>query len=83
MATYLSVPLKKTFDVDLIKPLRQFIANTYTSANAEDYEPALQEFNKLRNNMIAKSADKHESALEVLNRSVSIYFSRFSYDFHI
>ena len=68
MATYLSVPLKQTNDVDLISPLRQFIKDTYTSINADDYESALQEFSKLRSSMIAKSADKHESALEVLYR---------------
>jgi programmed cell death 6-interacting protein len=68
MATYLSVPLKRTWEVDLAKPLRTFISNTYQNANPEDYNNALQEFNKLRNSMIAKSVDKHESAIEVLCR---------------
>ena len=79
MAIYLAVPLKKTFEVDLVKPLRAFIKDTYSSANAEDYEPALQEFNKLRNSMISKSADKHESSLEVLFRFVfvSLYSNPF------
>ncbi|BFZ22519.1 hypothetical protein BsWGS_25558 [Bradybaena similaris] len=68
MASFISVPLKKTFDVDLITPLKRFIRGTFTQANADDYTQALTEFNKLRNVMIKKSVDKHESTLEVLYR---------------
>ena len=68
MATYLAVPLKRTWDVDLVKPLRTFISDTFSNANPEDYNTALQEFNKLRANMISKSVDKHESAIDVLCR---------------
>ncbi|KAK7092226.1 programmed cell death 6-interacting protein-like isoform X2 [Littorina saxatilis] len=68
MATMLAIPLKKTYEVDLVKPLRNFIQNTFTQANPDDYNGALTEFNKLRNAMITKSVDKHESALEVLYR---------------
>ncbi|XP_025081539.1 programmed cell death 6-interacting protein-like isoform X2 [Pomacea canaliculata] len=68
MATMLAIPLKKTYEVDLIKPLRNFIQSTFTQADPEYYNHALQEFNKLRNLMITKSVDKHESALEVLCR---------------
>ena len=65
---YICVPLKRTVEVDFVKPLRSFIADTYTTCNPDDYNQALTEFNKLRNNTIAKSVDKHESALEVLYR---------------
>jgi len=77
MATleYMSVPLKRTWEVDLIKPLKTFIANTYSSCNPDDYSQALADFNKLRNNTISKSVDKHESALEVLYRWVFIICS--------
>jgi len=68
MAVYVAVPLKKTWEVDLIKPLKTFITDTYSSCDQEDYSSALTEFNKLRNNAIAKSVDKHDSALEVLYR---------------
>ena len=67
-STFLAVPVKKTWEVDLAKPLRSFIADTYTNCNPDDYKSALTEFSKLRNNSIAKSVDKHESALEVLYR---------------
>jgi len=70
--TYLCVPLKRTWEVDLVKPLRTFIANTYSSQGASDgtpdYNAALTEFNKLRMNVMSKSVDKHESALDVLYR---------------
>ena len=68
MATFLAVPCKRTWEVDLIKPLKSFIATTYNNVNADEYSQALSEFNKLRQNMISKSVDKHESALEVLHR---------------
>lgn len=66
---YLSVPLKKTWEVELAKPLRNFIADTYSECSPEDQKTSLNEFQKLRNNAIAKSVDKHESALEILYRS--------------
>ena len=68
MATFLAVPLKRTWEVDLNKPLKSFITSTYNNANPDDYNQALSEFNKLRNNMISKSVDKHESALDVIYR---------------
>lgn len=74
MATMLAIPLKKTYEVDLIKPLRNFIQSTFTQADPEYYNHALQEFNKLRNLMITKSVDKHESALEVLCRWVQAIY---------
>ena len=68
MAVMIGIPLKKTYEVDLIKPLKGFIQNTFTSVSVDDYQNALHEFNKLRNTMIAKSLDKHESALDILAR---------------
>lgn len=68
MATFLAVPLKQTQEVDLIKPMRSFIQNTFSQADPDDYNKALNEFSKLRNLMIAKSVDKHDSALEILYR---------------
>ncbi len=68
MATFLAVPLKRTWEVDLNKPLKSFITSTYNNVNPDDYNQALSEFNKLRNNMMSKSVDKHESALDVIYR---------------
>jgi len=68
---FLSVPLKRTWEVDLVKPLKTFISDTYSGSDSEDFDQALNEFNKLRNSTISKSIDKHESSLEVLYRWVS------------
>lgn len=78
MATFLAVPLKQTQEVELIKPLRSFIQNTFSQVEPDDYNHALNEFSKLRNLMIAKSVDKHESALEVLYRFVLHIFTMFT-----
>ena len=68
MATFLAVPLKQTYEIDVVKPFRSFIQNTFSSANPDDYNTAISEFSKLRNLTITKSVDKHESALDVLYR---------------
>ncbi|GAB1608342.1 programmed cell death 6-interacting protein-like isoform X6 [Argonauta hians] len=68
MASFLAVQLKKTYEVDLVKPMRTFIENMISSADANEYNSSLTEFSKLRSTMMAKSVDKHESALEVLYR---------------
>jgi len=67
-SSFLAVPLKRTWEVDLIKPLKTFITETYTGSDSDDFDQVLIEFNKLRNSTISKSMDKHESALEVLYR---------------
>ena len=77
MATFLAVPLKQTQEVELIKPLRGFIQNTFSQVEPDDYNHALNEFSKLRNLMIAKSVDKHESALDVLYRFVFLHIHLF------
>ena len=68
MATFLAVPLKRTWEVDVKKPLTTFIQTTFDKLDPEDYNKAIDEFNKLRNNVISKAGDRHESALEVLYR---------------
>ncbi|XP_077996872.1 programmed cell death 6-interacting protein-like [Glandiceps talaboti] len=69
MATFVSVPQKFSTEVDLIKPLKTFIANTYgTGDGGEDYGQAVKELNKLRTNACCKTLDKHDSALELICR---------------
>ena len=70
-ATYLAVPVKRTWEVDFQKPLSTFISSTFTNADPDDYKSAIQDFNKLRSNAISKSGDKHESTLDIWNRLVS------------
>jgi len=55
-----------------VKPLKTFIVDTYSGSESEEFDQALNEFNKLRNSTISKSVDKHESSLEVLCRWVLV-----------
>lgn len=79
---YVAVPMKKTWEVDLVKPLRSFIAETYGGGGPcsspgdgdDDHSASLTEFNQLRNNAIATSVDKDDSALDVLYRCVTLMF---------
>ncbi|XP_068603190.1 programmed cell death 6-interacting protein [Brachionichthys hirsutus] len=69
MATFISVPLKKTSEVDLVKPLSKFITATYpTSEEQGEYLRTVEELNKLRKNAVGRPLDKHESSLEILLR---------------
>lgn len=63
MADFLSVPLKKSTDVDIVKPLKSLIQSTY---NTEEYSDALAELSRLRTNAIWKVFEK--SSLDVLYR---------------
>ncbi|CAG10008.1 unnamed protein product, partial [Tetraodon nigroviridis] len=69
MATFISVPLKKSSEVDLVKPLSKFVRATYqTSDEQAEYIRAVEELNKLRKSAVGRPLDKHESSLEVLLR---------------
>ncbi|CAI9601153.1 unnamed protein product [Staurois parvus] len=69
MATFISVPLKKTSEVDLVKPLSKFIQNTYpTGEEQAEYCRAVDELNKLRKSAVGRPLDKHESSLETVMR---------------
>ena len=70
-STFLPIPVKKTSDVDLVKPIRAFIVDAYTDLKPADYNNALIEFNKLRSMFVAKLSEKPtEGSLELLYRFV-------------
>jgi len=69
MAELLAVPLKKPSDVDIVKPLKNLIASSYSTADKpHDYSEAINEFNKLRTNAVWRVFEKYESSLEVVYR---------------
>lgn len=69
MATFISVPLKKSSEVDLVKPLSKFVTASYPASEEQgEYIRAVEEFNKLRKNALGRPLDKHESSLEILLR---------------
>uniref|UniRef100_A0A4W6CZ36 Programmed cell death 6-interacting protein n=1 Tax=Lates calcarifer TaxID=8187 RepID=A0A4W6CZ36_LATCA len=73
MATFISVPLKKSSEVDLVKPLSKFVTATYPAGEEQgEYVRAVEELNKLRKNALGRPLDKHESSLEILLRNISL-----------
>ncbi|CAL8293859.1 unnamed protein product [Merluccius merluccius] len=75
MATFISVPLKKSSEVDLVKPLSKFVTATYPAGEEQaEYVRAVEELNKLRKSALGRPLDKHDSSLEVLLR----YFDQLS-----
>ncbi|TRZ01134.1 hypothetical protein DNTS_007856, partial [Danionella cerebrum] len=69
MATFISVPLKKSTEVDLVKPLSKFVTSTYPPGEEQaEYLRAVEEVNKLRKSVLGRPLDKHESSLEILMR---------------
>lgn len=69
MAELLEVPLKKPSDVDVVKPLSNLIASTYSTADKpEDYSEQIEEFSKLRAVGIWRAFEKYESSLEPIYR---------------
>jgi programmed cell death 6-interacting protein len=65
---FLGVPCKKGYDVDLIRPLNKFIEETYGSEQAASHKQSLDDFQNMRNKVLTKLNDRHESAIEILNR---------------
>ncbi|XP_024114842.1 programmed cell death 6-interacting protein isoform X1 [Oryzias melastigma] len=69
MATFISVPLKKSSEVDLVKPLSKYITVSYPAGEEQaEYVRAVDELNKLRKNALGRPLDKHDSSLEILLR---------------
>ncbi len=60
------VPLKKTSDIDVSKPLRNLIASTYSSSDAPiQMGDKLKEFQKLRQGAI-RTSERGEAAAQAI-----------------
>ena len=68
MSSFLIIPLKKTQPVDFIKPLSNYIKNTFSGEVLNEVKDSLAELNQLRSNAVVRSLDKHETSLEVIQR---------------
>lgn len=71
MTELLNVPVKKSSEVDMVKPLKNLIQSTYSASGGagdatQNYAEAVSEFNKLRNTAIWKFFEKYESSLEIV-----------------
>ena len=68
MTEVLSVPLKKTNDIDITKPLKTLITSTYSTADQpQDYTDAISELQKLRN-VATKNPDRSDASLEAMHK---------------
>ena len=68
MSTFIQVPVKKTCDVDLTRPIRAFMVDAYTDLQPRDLAVPVGDFNILRTNFVAKLSDKSEAALDLMYR---------------
>lgn len=68
MAGYIAIPLKKTSEVDLIKPLTQVFSSLYTGKDEQqEYQAALQTLNSMRKNATWRTLDKHQSSVDAMS----------------
>ena len=76
MALFVAVPVKKTSEVDLVKPLKNVIASYYTSpGEAGNFDEAIESLNRMRKECTNKSLEfKHESSITSLEK----YFDQLS-----
>ncbi|KAI1894230.1 hypothetical protein AGOR_G00113680 [Albula goreensis] len=69
MATLISVPLKKSVEVDLVTPLTRYITTTYQDGvDQKEHIAAVEDLHKLRKNALGRTLDKNEGSLEILFR---------------
>ena len=68
MTMYLSIPSKKTYEVDINKPLNAYIGRAFKDYKSSDYQPAVREFNKLRSTIVNKALERTENALDLYKR---------------
>ena len=66
MTELLSVPLKKSNDIDITKPLKNLISSTYSTADQPvDCTDAISDLQKLRNGA-TKNPDRSEASVEAM-----------------
>lgn len=70
MTSLIAVPVKKTSDVDLAKPLKNLIASFYSSvAQPVSFDDAIDTLNRMRKDCTNKSVDfKHDVSLTMLEK---------------
>lgn len=68
MSSFIQTPVKKTQAVDFVKPLSNYIKNTFSGEVLNENKDTLVELNQLRGNAVVRSLDKHESSLDVIQR---------------
>ncbi len=70
MTSFISIPLKTTNEVDLLKPLKAYVEslNEISDDLRTETTEAIVELNKLRTRACVQPLDKHQSSLDVITR---------------
>lgn len=70
MASMITIPLKRSYDVDLVKPIKEVIAgHAMTGDELNQIKDNAHSLNKMRANCISKSLDvRSDNSLEVLQK---------------
>lgn len=63
---FVSVPCKKGADVDLVKPIEHYIKGNLGSGQAAACKKGLDHLQKLRNDILAKLDDSHDSTVKLI-----------------
>ncbi len=67
------IPLKKAYDIDLVKYLKVAITTQYSNVDEKTKE-SLETLNRMRNNVTNKTMDtRQEHSLETLEKYVSSF----------
>lgn len=70
MTCLINIPVKKGYEVDLVKPLKNLISSYYSSSdNQVDVSGPIEQLNKLRQSCVSKNLDiKNEGSLELYQK---------------
>ena len=70
MSSFIFIPAKKGYELDILKPLNDLIASYYSSSDQSvDLSGAIEQLSRLRNACVSKTIDlKHESTLETYQK---------------
>uniref|UniRef100_A0A1B6GMD2 BRO1 domain-containing protein n=1 Tax=Cuerna arida TaxID=1464854 RepID=A0A1B6GMD2_9HEMI len=66
MTKFLTVPMKKPTDVDVVRPLENLINTVYKSPKDTDFSKQIREFSNLRNNAVLKTYEQFDGSFEVI-----------------
>nr|XP_002123877.1 programmed cell death 6-interacting protein-like [Ciona intestinalis] len=65
LSRFFNIPIKRSHDVDFVKPLETFIKVTFDKTD-DDLKKHIKEFNTLRKNAVTKPLDKSATSLNLL-----------------
>ncbi len=64
--SFISVPCKKGYEVDLQKPISQYIKGNLGSGQASACKKGLEQLHRTRNDILVKLDDSHESTAKLI-----------------